>query len=175
MSGKTCRQEMRLLAYLDGELSGNELKEMEAHLADCSNCSDTFKSMIAGLDALRECMPEAMPPERVKQQLFRRIRAVPEIRRRAGIPAWAGIGRIFPLRSRAWIAAFASIMIFAVLISAFQYHRRLEDNKILAQIDRSRAVWVARGLSINPFDIEAAEGKLRAVRENPFQSFLSER
>jgi hypothetical protein len=172
MSGANCLLEIRLSAYLDEELSANDKAQVEAHLANCGNCRNAYESMKSGCDAMLECMPEVAPPEYIKQRLFRKIEAATEIRRPAGIRAWTGLGHIFPLRSKAWIAACASVMFFAIALSIFQYQRRLEDNKILAEIDHSKAEWVSRGLSMNPFDIEAKG--TRASRENPFQSYLSE-
>jgi anti-sigma factor RsiW len=174
MSGSNCLQEIQLSEYLDGELSANDIMQVVAHLADCMNCRNAYERMKTGRDALLDCMPEIAPPEYVKQRLFRKISAVDDIRRHAGIRAWTGLGHIFPLRAKAWIAVCASIIFFAIALSIFQYQRRLEDNKILAEIDHSRANWVARGLSMNPFDVEAKEAKL-ASRENPFQSYLNER
>jgi predicted anti-sigma-YlaC factor YlaD len=173
MSGANCIREIQLSAYLDRELSANDITQVEAHLAACRDCRHAYESMKTGYDAILECMPDVAPPEYMKQRLFRKINAVTEIRRPAGIRAWTGFGHIFPLRSKAWIAACASIMFFAIALSIFQYQRRLEDNKILAEIDHSKAEWVARGLSMNPFDIEAKG--TRASRENPFQSYLNER
>lgn len=164
-----------LSTYLDGELSANDIKSVEEHLADCTDCSDACGRMKVDRDFLRACMPEIVPPEYLKQKLFRKINAATESRRKAGTQAWTWIGHMLPLRSRAWAAACASFMIFAIMLSVFQYQRRLENNKILAEIDHSRAEWAARGLSTNPFDIDAKEGKLRVARENPFQSYLSER
>jgi hypothetical protein len=173
MSDANCIQEIQLSAYLDGELSANDLTKVEAHLAGCGNCRNAYESMKMGCDVILECMPDVAPPEYVKQRLFRKINAAPEIHRPAGIRKWIGLGYIFSLRPKAWIAACASIMFFATTLSVFQYQRRLEDNKILAEIDHSKAEWVARGLSMNPFDIEAKG--TRASGENPFQSYLSER
>jgi anti-sigma factor RsiW len=173
MSGANCLQEIKLSAYLDGELSANDITQVEAHLVDCRNCRNAYESMKTGCDAILECMPDVVPPEYMKQRLFRKINAATEIRRPVGIRAWIGLEHIFRLRPKAWIAACASIMFFASALSIFQYQRRLEDNKILAEIDHSKAEWVARGLSMNPFDIEAKG--MRASRENPFQSYLSER
>jgi hypothetical protein len=173
MSSINCKQEIKLSAYLDAELSANDITQVEAHLADCRNCRNVYQSMKADCDALLKCIPEIAPPEYVKQRLFRKINTIAEIRRHAGIRAWTGLGHIFPLRAKAWIAACASIVFFSIALSIFQYQRRLEDKKILAVIDHSKAEWVARGLSMNPFDIEAKE--MRASRENPFQAYLSER
>jgi predicted anti-sigma-YlaC factor YlaD len=175
MNSSNCTQEILLSAYLDGELSGNDLQHMEEHLVGCRNCRDGSARMKADRDVLLECLPDLAPPEYVKQKLFRKINEATENRRHVGVRAWIGIGYILPFRSKAWITACASIMMFAVMLSVFQYQRRLENNKILAEIDHSRAEWSAHGLSRNPFDIASREEKLRNSRENPFQSYLNER
>jgi anti-sigma factor RsiW len=175
MSGANCIQEIQLSAYLDGELSANDITQVEAHLADCRNCRNAYEGLKSGCDALLECMPDVAPPEYMKQRLFRKISDATEIRRPAGIRSWIGLRYISPLRSKAWIAACASIMFFAIALSVFQYRHRLEDNKILAEIDHSRAEWVARGSSTNPFDVVSKRASLRISKENPFQSYLNER
>jgi predicted anti-sigma-YlaC factor YlaD len=174
MSGANCIQEIQLSAYLDGELSANDMAQVEEHLADCRNCRNAYERMKTGCDAILECMPDVTPPEYVKQRLFRKIDAVAEIRRPAGIRDWIGLRHIFSLRPKAWIAACASIVFFAIALSIFQYQRRLEDNKILAEIDHSKSEWVARGSLKNPFDIASDRASLRNSKENPFQSYLNE-
>jgi anti-sigma factor RsiW len=175
MSDVHCIREILLSTYLDGELSGNDFKQVTKHLANCRDCSDAYERMQADRDSLLECLPDVAPPEYVKQKLFRKINEVAESRRCTGIRSWLGIGHILHLRSRALIAACASIMVFAVMLSVFQYQRHLENNMILAEIDHSRAEWAAQDSSTNPFDIDAKEERARVSGDNPFQSYLSER
>ncbi len=52
----------RLSEYLDGELSTDEARELEAHLAGCAECRDTvadLRRIIGGAAALRDREPEA--------------------------------------------------------------------------------------------------------------------
>jgi anti-sigma factor RsiW len=174
MSGKNCMQEILISTYLDGELSGEALSHAEAHLTNCPDCRAIYDRMKSDRDFLLECMPEATPPAYIKQQLFRRMNAARAMSPHSGILAWAGIGRMFPLRSRAWIAACASVALFAVMLSVFQYQRRLEDNKILSAIDRSKAEWTTRDHSENPFNIDTSGVPLKRSLENPFNSYLNE-
>jgi anti-sigma factor RsiW len=175
MSGKDCIREILISAYLDGELSGNDLFRVEEHLPVCRDCAAAYERMKADRNLLLECMPEANPPVHVKQQLFRKINAAPEIRGRAGILGWLGIGQVIPVRSKAWTAACASVVLFAVILSVFQYQRRLEGNRILAEIDRSKAEWIARDDSMNPFNRDAGKTPVRINAGNPFKSYLNER
>jgi len=175
MRGKNCIQEMMISAYLDGELSGDALKHAEEHLSNCPDCSAVYERLQADRDSLLECMPEVVPPAFVKQQLFRKIDAASEIRRNSGLLTWLGIRHALPFRSRAWTAACASFMLFAIMLSVFQYQRHLENGRILTQIDRAKAEWVSRYSSINPFNIDAKGAPLRISAENPFKFYLSER
>jgi len=175
MSGKECIREILLSTYLDGELSGKDLIRVEKHLSACRDCRAAYEQMKADRDLLLECMPEANPPANVKHQLFRKINAAPEVPEHTGILAWLGVGRVIPVRSKALAAACASVVLFAVLLSVFQYQRRLEDTRILAEIDHSRVEWVARDASENPFDMGARGTPVRITAENPFKSYLNER
>jgi anti-sigma factor RsiW len=174
MSSANCIQEIQLSAYVDEELSANEMKQVEAHLVDCRHCNDACERMRVDRDYLLECMPEVAPPEYVKQRLFHQINTLAETGRPSGIRPWIGIGSILSLRSRAWMAACASVVLFAAIFSVFQYQRRLEDKRILAEFDRTRAEWMTRDFSKNPFDIVSKRASLRISNENPFQSYLEE-
>jgi predicted anti-sigma-YlaC factor YlaD len=174
MSDVNCIQKIMLSAYLDGELSAHDIKHVETHLADCADCSDSCERMKLDRDFLLACMPEAVPPEYMKQKLFRKINATTEGHRDAGSRAWTWIRPILPLRSRAWTAACASIMLCAILLSVFQYQRRIEDGKILVQIDRAKIEWASRYSSTNPFNIDAKGAPTRLSAENPFKSYLNE-
>jgi anti-sigma factor RsiW len=50
-----------LSAYFDGELEGDSLRHMEAHLADCAGCRDTLKRFSKLRSALHAL---ARPPRR---------------------------------------------------------------------------------------------------------------
>ncbi len=175
MSGRNCIEEIVLSAYLDGELPEDALKKVEEHLLDCRDCNAAYERMKADHSLLLECLPDAIPPEHMKLQLFRKINAAPETSRRSGILSWAGIGRSFPFQSRAWTYACASIVLLAFIITAFQIQRRLEDAKILAEIDRSGTEWAARDYSVNPFNIVYNGIQSQITAKNPFKSYLNER
>jgi anti-sigma factor RsiW len=171
MRGSDCIEEVLISAYLDGELSGDELRTVETHVLSCRECRAVFESIKSDQNLLVEYLPGQNPPERVKAQLFSRIDAA-KIRRAARVD-WFKLGPVFSLKSRAWALASASVVFIAVMISAFQVQHRLENSRLLAEIDRSRAEWVARDSKTNPFDIAGA--RLPVAAENPFKSYLSER
>ena len=61
-------------AYLDGELQGNQLHRVEAHLAECSTCRmemESLQELTSLLHAVRA--PEFTPPERFAAQLGLRL------------------------------------------------------------------------------------------------------
>jgi len=174
MNRKNCIQEILLSAYLDGELAGDALKDVEFHLPGCPDCSAAYERMKAGRDLLLECLPNAEPPAALKPQLFQKIDAAPEILGQSGIMPWTRISQVLPLRSRAWAVACASVVFCAVMISAFHLQRRLEYTRMLADIDRSRAEWVARELAPNPFEIVTRGAQSPVTEANPFKSYLNE-
>jgi predicted anti-sigma-YlaC factor YlaD len=63
-----------LNAYLDGELHGNRLQQVEAHLAECEVCQADLESLEQLSDLLQEVpMPEFTPPERFASQVSLRL------------------------------------------------------------------------------------------------------
>jgi anti-sigma factor RsiW len=164
-----------LSAYLDGGLPGDALKNVAEHLVNCPDCNSVYERMKADRNLLLEYLPDVIPPAHVKQQLFRRINAAPQIPQRTGILAWTGIGRIFSFEYRAWIFACVSVFLLTAVLSIFQFQRLTEDARILAEIDRSKAEWVARDFSVNPFNIDIQGAPLQAPAENPFKFYLDER
>ncbi len=65
-------EDMRKLlnAYLDGELHGRRLLEMQAHLASCEACQIELKELRLVSDLLQaSSAPEALPAERFVSQL----------------------------------------------------------------------------------------------------------
>jgi predicted anti-sigma-YlaC factor YlaD len=63
-----------LNAYLDGELHGNRLHHVEAHLAECEICQTELDSLEKLSDLLQEVPPpEFASPERLAAQVSRRL------------------------------------------------------------------------------------------------------
>ncbi len=86
-------EEMRTLlnAYLDGELQGRRMREMETHLACCAACQNELKELRLASDLLQaDPAPEFTPAERFASQLIlslprRPLRDQPP---KPGSPAW---------------------------------------------------------------------------------------
>jgi len=173
MSKRVCIKEVSLSAYLDGELSEEASGQIEIHLASCGKCSALYERMKSDGDLLLQSLSVMEPPARMKLQLFKRIDAAPE--RRPGLLEWMQTGQILPLRSRPWAYACVSMLFLAVVISAFHFQRRMENGRLLAEIDRSRAEWVARGNALNPFNISTDGAPLKFAAGNPFKAYLNER
>jgi len=63
-----------LNAYLDGELHGNRLQAVEAHLAECQTCQAELESLERLSSLLQEVpAPEFTPPERFAAQVNLRL------------------------------------------------------------------------------------------------------
>jgi hypothetical protein len=81
-----------LAAYLDGEVTPEERKQIEAHLPDCPQCREELKALTATRDKLRQALKEmaaqATPPagswDRIKQRAGIKDRVErPVLKRRA--------------------------------------------------------------------------------------------
>ncbi len=175
MSGRNCIQEILLSAYLDGELDEQEAVRVEMHLTKCPKCSGFYESMQQDRNLLIEALPDVAPPANMKVQLFQKINSELKATQPSGILAWTGAGWILSLRSRSWALACASIVLFAVIMSAFHLQRRIEYGRMLAEIDRSRMEWLERGKTGNPFNIDINGAPLRLSTKNPFEAYLNER
>ena len=72
------RIDERLIPYLDGQLAGNERREMEAHLAACTACrrrADEFRAVTGLLDELPVIEPSPVFDARVRA----RVAAAPRV------------------------------------------------------------------------------------------------
>ena len=173
MSGRNCIQDILLSAYLDGELGDQDAARVEMHLANCSKCSAFYESMQQDHNLLIGALPDVAPPANIKVQLFQRINAEPNVAQPSGIPAWTVAGWILSLRSRTGALACASIVLFAVIMSAFHLQRRIEYGRMLAEIDHSREELVIRGKAGNPFNVDINGAPLHPSTKNPFEAYLN--
>ena len=175
MSGKNCIKEILLSEYLDGELSDDAAKTVGDHLLSCEVCKDAYERLKSERSLFLEHLRAPNPPADMKARLFQRIQEEAETVRPSGLMNWLGIGRPFPVLSRAWAAAAAAVVLVAVGFSTIQLQRHLENAKILAEIERSGEQWAIRDDSLNPFNIDIQGDPLPIQVENPFESFLNER
>jgi len=60
-----------LSAYFDGELEGDELKAMEAHLSECEGCRNT----LARFGKMRSALHELARPPRKRQSILEDLKA----------------------------------------------------------------------------------------------------
>ncbi len=166
-----CRLENLLSAYVDGELSGHAAQDLERHLESCQHCASVLELVQFGEKALRQALPEMQPPAHIKAQLFRRIDSEPENRRLSDFLALFRLS----FKPRAWAYACAPILLFAVIISAIHVRQGVENGRILAEIDRSRAALATRPNTGNPFSIDVNGAPLRFAGKNPFEAYLNGR
>ncbi len=86
-------EEMHALlnAYLDGELVGRRLKEMETHLVSCEACQEELRELRQVSELLHsDPVPEAMPVERFVSQMTLRLprRVTPSRSTKPGSLTW---------------------------------------------------------------------------------------
>jgi predicted anti-sigma-YlaC factor YlaD len=86
-------EDMRTIlnAYMDGELHGTRLLEMETHLASCESCQNELKELHQVSDLLQAApVPAFMPVERFVSNLTLRLprHTLRELPPRTGFLAW---------------------------------------------------------------------------------------
>jgi anti-sigma factor RsiW len=61
-----CRQAVALMAdYLDGRLDTDQVRRLEAHLADCPHCTEYLAQLRVTIDALGRADPADLDDEAV--------------------------------------------------------------------------------------------------------------
>jgi anti-sigma factor RsiW len=170
MNGSDCSQGMLLSAYLDGELAGEEAARFEQHLRECSHCSSPCAAFQRNDLLLKQSIPSLLPPPHLKTDILRAIQNTEE---RRGILAGLRLSLTSNLKS--WAYACAPILLFAIAFSAFHLQQRMQNGKLLAQIDHSRTEWIARDKTANPFNIDSNGAPLRVTGNNPFEAYLNVR
>ncbi|GAB4412515.1 MAG: hypothetical protein Kow00123_26310 [Anaerolineales bacterium] len=59
-----CQQLLhRICEYMDGELDTGTCAELEAHLAECSDCRSLLDSLRKTVSLYRRCVPDDLPPD----------------------------------------------------------------------------------------------------------------
>ena len=68
------QMQLQVDAYLDGELTGDDARELEAHLRGCAECSRVQQDREALAAAIRREIPALRAPEELRTQLRERLR-----------------------------------------------------------------------------------------------------
>ena len=149
-----------LNAYLDGELKGGRLHQVEEHLAECEACQADLESL-QGLSALLQEVPAAQftSNERFAAQVNLRLpqRRVVTTRRRVLEVGWwlAPVGLLM-----IWI--FISTTIFVSdMVSAADNFGLLDDAAPLLVSDSSVGMWIS---TLEQFGLLEGEGLQWAER-----------
>ena len=149
-----------LNAYLDGELKGGRLHQVEEHLAECEACQADLESL-QGLSALLQEVPAAQftSNERFAAQVNLRLpqRRVVTTRRRVLEVGWwlAPVGLLM-----IWI--FISTTIFVSdMVSAADNFGLLDDAFPLLVSDSSAGMWIS---TLEQFGLLEGEGLQWAER-----------
>ncbi len=104
----------RLSAYLDGDLSPEEMKEVAAHLSGCESCQAVLSELREVRDALRS-LPEVEIPEDLHATIMERIR--PHMKQKKQ-RRWAFFS--LDIRSwgyRQWIPVTAAMMVLVMFLT----------------------------------------------------------
>jgi mycothiol system anti-sigma-R factor len=65
----------RLFAFLDTELSEDEVKTIRAHLEGCDDCEPEYVLEARFLERLRECCTSDVAPAELRQRVILRLRS----------------------------------------------------------------------------------------------------
>ena len=98
--------ELQLDAYVDGELTPGDVKEVEAHLQECPECARLRDRRVALSKAIRAEVPSFPSPPGLRDRVRAAVRAAA-----ATPPAHAPLG--WPAAGR-WLALAASLVVVAV-------------------------------------------------------------
>ena len=120
-----CQEESSLIAYLDGELDPLRARDVEAHLKDCPECSDSYTRYQKLRGALHQNGVYFKAPESLEDAIHRRIHGnetVKPVAQRRPPPQWL------------WIAAAACLIaVAAVSLSLIRFALRPSPTQLLAQ------------------------------------------
>jgi mycothiol system anti-sigma-R factor len=64
----------RLYAFLDTELSEQDLAAVRSHLAGCDDCDDNFVFEARFLEQLRDCFTSDVAPVELRQRVILKLR-----------------------------------------------------------------------------------------------------
>lgn len=64
----------RLFAFLDTELSEQDLTSVRSHLEGCDDCDDQFVFEARFLEQLRECCTSDVAPAELRQRVILKLR-----------------------------------------------------------------------------------------------------
>ena len=92
----------QLDAYVDGELVGNEARDMELHARECATCAHAHERHLALRSAIRERLPALQAPGELRSRVRLAVRAAAGVTPARARPDWR------------WLAAAAVLVGVAV-------------------------------------------------------------
>ena len=114
--------------YSLGALDGNELREIEEHLkGGCGVCEEMLKENEKVLSLIPYSIPSATPFPRVKEKLFKKIRATKQIEEKTFAPTFRE--RLQPLWLRLG-GAVALVLLIILFISNLSLRNRLTQQQL---------------------------------------------
>jgi hypothetical protein len=136
-------EQEEVMAYLDGELSADRASGVAAHLRECAGCAELVQHMRGVSNQLTNWSVEAAPATLANglEAAARRDRALPKVKRPAGI-AWWLHGRFAPLGRRwAWgVGSAVAIAVVLLVIGRLNLLRAPEGARLASERLRSQAV-----------------------------------
>ncbi len=178
MNCDSCTAE--LSAYLDGELNGGLLAEVESHLAKCTACTAEFKSLAESAELVESHATALEVRPDIWHNVHAHLSQLP-----VPVPSEGWIQLIF---GRRWLSAAAAAAL-VLTMGTWGYYRYQESEKALGRYmaeyvkarDQQEQVYRARegngGMDLSqpiPGHPEAAENPFVVVQfssdDNPFRS-----
>jgi anti-sigma-K factor RskA len=73
-----------LAAYALGALDPDDVRKLEAHLAECAGCQDELRELRLGVDAVAASVEQRRPHRRLRRRVLAEARAQRDVRERRG-------------------------------------------------------------------------------------------
>jgi len=110
-----------LAPYVLGELTGNDLRELEEHLQTCAACRRELPALRGDLGLLALSSGEPNPPARARERLMRAVAAEPRIETAPSPPE-------LPRRSLWWacVPTLAAVALLLVVVGLWRNTGRLK-------------------------------------------------
>ncbi len=122
------------MAYLDDELAGEERRELELHLGECTSCKGHLDSERAEISFVRKALVAPPAPDMLKARLARALDAEDKVIARDGRKKW----QRYLLPGTALVAAAAALALF-VGVGVLGNEKRNSEPAVATEVLRQSA------------------------------------